>query len=160
MRLLGSRRTAVAVLTAVSAVYMVLVVLGNVTDYGTNRAFVEHVLAMDTTFRSPDLMWRAITSPAAVTVAYVAIIVWEAVDALVFLGALVAWIRRDERARALASLGWVMQVLLFGLGFLAIGGEWFAMWQSSTWNGVTAATRNVVIALLGLVLAHLPDRSS
>jgi predicted small integral membrane protein len=33
---------------------------------------------------------------------------------------------------------------LFGpwfVGFMVIGGEWFLMWQSSTWNGQEAAFR-------------------
>ncbi|MDQ2584551.1 DUF2165 domain-containing protein [Saccharothrix yanglingensis] len=158
MRLLsrvGSPRAAIAALTGVSALYMTLVVFGNVTDYETNHAFVRHVLAMDTTFGSPDTSWRAITSPALVTAAYVMIIAWEAVTALVLLAALVTWLRRrEETARQLSSTGWVMQALLFGGGFIAIGGEWFVMWQSKDWNGLAAAFQNFVIAGLGLVLLH------
>ncbi|MBY8847715.1 DUF2165 domain-containing protein [Saccharothrix sp. MB29] len=158
MRLLsrvGSPRAAIAALTGVSALYMTLVVFGNVTDYETNHAFVRHVLAMDTTFGSPNTSWRAITSPALVTAAYVLIIAWEAVTALVLLAALVTWLRRrEETARQLSSTGWVMQALLFGGGFIAIGGEWFVMWQSKDWNGLAAAFQNFVIAGLGLVLLH------
>ena len=55
------------------ALHMSLAAFGNVTDYGSNQAFVQHVLAMDTTFQSPALMWRAITDPALQTVAYLAI---------------------------------------------------------------------------------------
>ncbi|MCP3801676.1 DUF2165 domain-containing protein [Allokutzneria sp. A3M-2-11 16] len=151
----GTARVALAALTGVTALYFVLIVLGNVTDYGTNEQFVVHVLAMDTTFNDPDVMWRAITSPAVVTIAYVLIIVWEAVTAAVLVAAFVAWLRRgrEETARRLAVVGWVMAVLLFGGGFIAIGGEWFQMWQSSKWNGVEAAFRNVVIASIGLVIA-------
>ncbi|GAA3459955.1 DUF2165 domain-containing protein [Saccharothrix longispora] len=158
MRLLsrvGSPRAAIAALTGVSALYMTLVVFGNVTDYETNHAFVRHVLAMDTTFGSPNTSWRAITSPALVTAAYVLIIAWEAVTALVLLAALVTWLRRrEETARRLSSTGWVMQALLFGGGFIALGGEWFVMWQSKDWNGLAAAFQNFVIAGLGLVLLH------
>ena len=49
-----------------------------------------------------------------------------------------------------------MVLLLFGAGFLAIGGEWFAMWQSKDWNGLEAATRNVTLAGIALVVVHLP----
>ena len=56
---IGSLRTAIAVVTGIAALYMGLVVFNNVFDFPTNRAFVEHVLAMDTTFKSPDTMWRA-----------------------------------------------------------------------------------------------------
>src|ERR1700744_5647772 len=40
-----------------------IVALDNVIDYGTNFAFVQHVLSMDTTFPGNALTWRAITSP-------------------------------------------------------------------------------------------------
>ncbi|QTR05415.1 DUF2165 domain-containing protein [Saccharothrix algeriensis] len=161
MRLLdrvGSPQAAVAVLTAISAGYLVLVVLGNITDYGTNHAFVRHVLAMDTTFRSPGTAYRAITNPTAVTAAYVLIIAWEAATALVLSAALVAWVRGKAAARRLSSLGWVMQALLFGGGFVVIGGEWFQMWQSQDWNGLAAAYRNLAVAVLGLVLLHSSTR--
>lgn len=48
---------------AAIALHMTLAALGNITDYNTNWAFVQHVLAMDTTFHAPALMWRAVTDP-------------------------------------------------------------------------------------------------
>lgn len=162
MRLLagvGSLKAAITALTGITALYMGLVVFGNITDYETNHAFVQHVFAMDTTFGSPTTTWRAITNPTVVTAAYVLIITWEAVIALVLLVGLVAWLRRrEEVARRLSSTGWVMQALLFGGGFIAIGGEWFVMWQSKDWNGLSAAFQNFVIAALGLVLLHAGKR--
>ena len=167
MRLLarvGSPHTAAAVVTAITALYLLLVVFGNITDYGTNRAFVEHVFAMDTTFQSPDTAWRAITSPVLVTIAYVLIIAWEAATALVLLAGVVAWVgvifkgRDATTARQWSSAGLVMQLLLFGGGFIAIGGEWFVMWQSKSWNGLQAALQNFVIAGLSLVLVYVTSR--
>lgn len=167
MRLLarvGSPHTVSAVVTAVTALYLLLVVFGNITDYETNRAFVEHVFAMDTTFQSPNTMWRAITSPALVTIAYVLIIVWEAVTALVLAAAFVAWLRvlfggrEATTARQLSSAGLVMQLLLFGGGFIAIGGEWFVMWQSKSWNGLQPALQNFTIAGISLVLVYVSSR--
>ncbi|WP_236594653.1 MULTISPECIES: DUF2165 domain-containing protein [Saccharothrix] len=156
---MGSLKAAVTALTGITALYMALVAFGNITDYETNHAFVQHVFAMDTTFGSPNTSWRAITSPAVVTAAYVLIIIWEAVTALVLLAGLVAWLRRrEEVARRLSSAGWVMQALLFGGGFIAIGGEWFLMWQSKDWNGLSAAFQNFVVAALGLILLHAGRR--
>jgi predicted small integral membrane protein len=156
----GGLRAVVAALAAITAVQMLLIVIGNVTDYDTNHQFVQHVLAMDTTFKSPNMMWRAITSPALVTIAYLAIIVWEAVCAAVLVAATVAWVRgRVPTARRLSSVGWLMWVLLFGGGFLAIGGEYFQMWQSQDWNGLDAAMRNLLVAAVGLILNHLPERT-
>jgi predicted small integral membrane protein len=39
------------------------------------------------------------------------------------------------------------------IAFLAVGGEWFMMWQSQVWNGQEAAFRNFVV--VGLVLLFL-----
>jgi predicted small integral membrane protein len=154
---LGGLRTVVAVLAAITAVQTTLIAFGNITDYETNHQFVVHVLAMDTTFQSPDMMWRAITSPTLATLAYLAIIVWESVAALVLIAATVAWVRGQVvTARRLSSIGWLMWIVLFAGGFIAIGGEWFQMWQSSDWNGMDAALRHVIIAGLALILNHLP----
>ncbi|WP_370970523.1 DUF2165 domain-containing protein [Amycolatopsis sp. cg9] len=158
---IGGLRSAVVVLTAMTALQMALIAFGNITDFGTNQAFVQHVLAMDTTFRSPDMMWRAITSPGLQNTAYVVIIAWEALSALALIAALVQWLRgRDATARRLATLGWVMWILLFGVGFLAIGGEWFQMWQSEKWNGLQPALQNFLIATVALVVAHLPEKQA
>lgn len=156
----GSLNAVVTVLTGISALYMLLVVFGNVTDYGSNEAFVKHVLAMDTTFKSDKTMWRAITSPAVVTIVYVAIIAWEALTALVLTAGFVAWLRGHASAASLSSTGWLMQVMLFLGGFITIGGEWFVMWQSEQWNGLQAALQNVIIAGFGLVLVHLSRKQA
>lgn len=163
---MGGLRAVVAVLAAITAVQMALIAFGNITDYETNHQFVVHVLAMDTTFQSPNMMWRAITSPALVTIVYVAIIVWETVAALVLIAATVAWVRAFAgrgpvaAARRLSSIGWLMWLALFAGGFVAIGGEYFQMWQSQDWNGLDAAMRNVIIAGVALILNHLPAPDS
>ncbi|MFJ8749173.1 DUF2165 domain-containing protein [Streptomyces sp. NPDC102441] len=159
----GSHEVAAALLTATVALLVALVAFGNITDFGTNRDFVRHVLAMDTTFQDEDLMWRAVTSRALQDAAYVAIIAWETVAALVLLAGTWLWARRSPRARQISTAGLVMVLLLFGMGFLAIGGEWFAMWQSDDWNGLDAATRNVVlsgVALLVVLGAGQRDRGA
>ncbi|MFF8288615.1 DUF2165 domain-containing protein [Streptomyces sp. NPDC016309] len=158
---LGTPPVAAAVLTATVALSMVLVAFGNITDYGTNQQFVRHVLAMDTTFRDPQLMWRAVTSPALQNAAYLAIIVWEVLTAAVLVLATWLWatgLRRGihDRARRASTLGLVMVLLLFGAGFFGIGGEWFAMWQSSDWNGLDSALRYVVLAAFALLTVNLP----
>ncbi|MEW2219481.1 DUF2165 domain-containing protein [Streptomyces sp. NPDC006990] len=155
------RGAAAAVLTGVVALYIALVAFGNVTDFDTNREFVRHVLAMDTTFRDGDVMWRAVTSRAWQDAAYVAIIVWESAAALVLIAATGLWLRRGDRhrARSLSTAGLLMLLVLFGAGFIALGGEWFAMWQSEKWNGLDAATRVVLLSGLTLLTVHTaPDR--
>ncbi|MFD7500819.1 DUF2165 domain-containing protein [Streptomyces sp. NPDC059850] len=153
-----------AVLTGTMALYIALVAFGNITDFGTNQQFVRHVLAMDTTFKDEDLMWRAIESTALQDAAYIAIIVWETLAAAVLIAATALWcmsLRAGgevvRRARRAGTVGLLMLMLLFGAGFIAIGGEWFSMWQSKSWNGLDAATRVFLLSGLVLVLTHLPS---
>ncbi|WP_077800129.1 DUF2165 domain-containing protein [Streptomyces sp. JHA26] len=144
-------------LTGTVALYMALVAFGNITDFGTNQAFVQHVLAMDTTFKDDDLMWRAVTNEGLQNAAYVVIIAWETVAALVLIAGTWFWFRQDRaRARRISTLGLLMVMLLFGVGFIGIGGEWFAMWQSDTWNGLDAATRIFLLSGVVLIVTHLP----
>ncbi|MER7490427.1 DUF2165 domain-containing protein [Streptomyces sp. NPDC126497] len=153
----GALRLAATLLTASVALYMALVAFGNITDFGTNREFVRHVLAMDTTFGDEDLMWRAITNEGVQDAAYVAIIVWETAAALVLVYGTWLWTRPDPaRARRVSTYGLLMVMLLFGAGFTAIGGEWFAMWQSEDWNGLDAALRVFVLSGVVLLVVHLP----
>jgi predicted small integral membrane protein len=150
---------AATLLTGSTALYIALVAFGNITDFGTNQSFVQHVLAMDTTFKDDDLMWRAVTSKGLQNAAYVAIIVWETLAALVLGYGTWLWARREHtRARSVSTYGLLMLLLLFGAGFIAIGGEWFSMWQSKTWNGLEAATRVIVFAGFVLIVNHLPLR--
>lgn len=166
---LGSLPVAAAVLVGLNALYIALVAFGNITDFDTNRAFVQHVLAMDTTNfgaepgtnLDPDVMWRAIESEWLQDAAYVAIIAWETATALVLLGALVLWAGDSgtgyRRARAMSTIGLLMLVALFMGGFIAIGGEWFQMWKSDAWNGLEPAFRNAALALVTLAVVHLPS---
>ncbi|MFJ4472868.1 DUF2165 domain-containing protein [Streptomyces sp. NPDC089424] len=148
---------AAAVLTGSVALYLALVAFGNITDFGTNQDFVRHVLAMDTTFKDEDLMWRAVTDTALQDAAYVAIIAWETVAALVLVAGTWLWARGPHPlARRVSTYGLLMVMALFGAGFLAIGGEWFAMWQSENWNGLDAATRIFLVSGVVLLVNHLP----
>ncbi|MEW2610788.1 DUF2165 domain-containing protein [Streptomyces sp. NPDC047880] len=152
----GTLSLAATLLTATIALYMALVAFGNITDFGTNQQFVRHVLAMDTTFKDEDLMWRAVTSRGLQDAAYVGIIVWETVAALVLIYGSWLWVRRDDlRARRMSTYGLLMVMLLFGAGFIAIGGEWFSMWQSEDWNGLDAATRIFLFSGVVLIVNQL-----
>ena len=166
---LGSLPVVVAVLTFFSALQMALIAFGNITDFDTNLAFVEGVLGMETTNfggtsgegLDPDVMWHAMSNPTLQVIGYIVIIIWETLAALVLIAAVVQWIRERGRgytsARALTSIGLLMILILFVGGFIVVGGEWFQMWRSTTWNGLDSALRYSLLALLPLVLVHLPS---
>jgi len=150
-------------LLATVALFFVLVAFGNITDYGTNWQFVRHVLAMDTIFPDSTLTWRAITDRRLVAVAYWLIIAWEAATAIILIIAVVclaAACRIEHRfaeAKPLAVLGLTFGLVLYGFGFLVIGGEWFAMWQSKTWNGLESAGRFILLDGLVLLTLLVPE---
>ncbi|MGA5465570.1 DUF2165 domain-containing protein [Mycobacterium sp. NPDC050041] len=165
---MGSPFAVGGVLVGLNALFMLLVAFGNITDFATNQAFVQHVLSMDTANfgapagqnLDPSVMWHAIESRPLQTAAYTGVIAWELLAGVALAAATVWWftrsVRNRRRARALATIGLTMIVVLFFGGFLAIGGEWFQMWRSSDWNGSDAAFRNAVIALFALLVIHLP----
>jgi predicted small integral membrane protein len=63
-----------------------------------------------------------------------------------------------DRAKTLAILGLTLGFLLWQVGFMSIGGEWFGMWQSQQWNGVPSAFRFVMTIAVVLIFVALPDR--
>ena len=165
----GTLPLVAGLLVLLNGLYNLLTALGNITDFGTNQAFVKHVLAMDTTNfgaepgmnLDSDIMWRAIENETIQNIVYIAIITWEAATALVLLSATVFWVRERSTgyavARSLSTIGLAMMLLLYFGGFIVIGGEWFQMWMSESWNGLDPAFRNSALALATLVLIHLPS---
>lgn len=165
---LGTLPVAAAVLVFLNGLYILIVAFGNITDFGTNREFVQHVLSMDTTNfgaepgtdLDDDVMWRAIENETIQDIAYVGLIAWESTTALVLLAATALWVRERgtgyRLARRVSTIGLLMLIALFFGGFIVIGGEWFQMWKSTEWNGLDPAFRNTVLAAIGLLAVHLP----
>ena len=50
--------------------------------------------------------------------------------------------------------------LLYFVGFVAIGGEWFSMWQSQVWNGQQAAVRFLTCSMLVMVVLLVPEEGA
>ncbi len=66
------------------------------------------------------------------------------------------------RAKNAATAGLALTALLWLVAFLAVGGEWFLMWQSKSWNGQGVAfhmfsVTGIVLLLAGLPEAELPE---
>lgn len=157
------RYSKIACVSAV-ALFASLVAFGNITDYGSNQAFVKHVLSMDTIFPDATIHYRAIQSPALHHVAYGLIIFFEALTAVIcWIGAyrLLRVARQPaavfNRAKSWAIAGLTLGFLVWQVGFMSIGGEWFGMWMSAQWNGVPSAFRFFVTIILVLIYLVQPD---
>lgn len=147
-------------------VMSLLIVIGNTTDYYTNYSFVEHVMKMDTIFPDSNVHYRSINNDILFHTAYILIIFIETIMAFFCLKG--SWLLfknlKSDPAIFHASKNWAVAGLILGiiiwfLGFQVIGGEWFSMWQSSTWNGVESAERIVSFLVLTLILLQLKDET-
>jgi predicted small integral membrane protein len=157
-------RTAKLLLLCGIAVFYALVVFDNLTDFDSNYQFVRHVLMMDSTFAGNREQWRAIHSPAVHLAVYWGIIAWETATTLLLAwgcvrlaGSLRASARVFEDAKRVAIVALIISLLMWLVAFLSVGGEWFLMWQSRTWNGQEEAFRMFVIVALVLMVVTRPE---
>jgi predicted small integral membrane protein len=139
------------------ALFYTLVVFNNVTDYDSNYQLVRHVMMMDSTFPGNGGMLRAINAPGLHTTFYWSIIAWEAVTMVLCWWAGVRMSRfvrgsaeEFHQAKSTAALALTVGLLMWLVAFLDVGGEWFLMWQSKSWNGQDAAFR--MFTVIGIVL--------
>ena len=160
-------RIAKLALVCAVAIFYSLVVLNNTTDYDSNFQFVRHVMMMDSTFPRNHVMWRAVNTPALHTAFYLSIILWEiATTLLCWWGAL--QLGRALRgtpaafqaAKKWAIAGLTLSMLIWLAAFLSVGGEWFLMWQSKTWNGNEAAFRMFTVIGVVLVFLSMPEQDA
>jgi len=157
-------RAAKLVMVFAVALYYTLLVFNNITDYNSNYQFVRHVLMMDSTFPGNHGMWRALNQPVWHTVFYLAIIAWEFVTmVLCWCGglrlarALRGTAETFGRAKRTSIIGLTLALLMWLVAFLAVGGEWFLMWQSKSWNGQEVAVRMFMVIGIVLLLVAQPD---
>jgi len=157
-------RYAKIVMILVLASFCLLVTFDNITDYGTNYLFVQHVMSMDTTFPGNTLMHRSITNPTLWRAAYAVIIAAEGITGLLYLaGAFRLFQARNasaaefNQAKGYVIAASALAFLVWFFGFMVVAGEWFAMWQSTAWNGQEAAFRFYVAVLGVLIFVNLRD---
>jgi predicted small integral membrane protein len=157
-------RVSKVAMVAAIAFFTSLVAFGNITDYSTNFAFVQHVFLMDTIFPDAAIKYRAITDPVIHNAAYILIIAAETLTAvLCWIGAflLLRRLRASSvifnRAKGTAIAGLTLGFLVWQVGFMSIGGEWFGMWMSKQWNGVPDAFRFFITILAVLIFLSLRD---
>ena len=158
------RLSKIALIVAI-ALFASLVSFNNITDYGTNFAFVHHVFLMDTVFPDATIKYRAIELPLLHHIGYLCVIAAETATALLcWWGAARLWRRRNapardfNRGKDVAIAGLTLGFLLWQVAFMSIGGEWFGMWMSSQWNGIESAFRVFVTILAVLIHVTLADK--
>lgn len=144
------------------ALFATLVSFGNITDYHTNFEFVRHVLLMDSVFSGSTITYRSLHAPWIHHCAYIVIIILETLTAIAcWIGAIKmgSALKRETRAfqaaKRWAIAGLTLGFLTWQVGFMSIGGEWFGMWMSKQWNGVTNAFQFSITLLAILIYITL-----
>lgn len=147
------------------ALFFSLVAFDNIIEFTSNLPAVQHVLSMDSTFHAPVLMQRAITNPFIQLGTYYFIIAWE------LLTAAVCWIGfvrlllnlnaneiQFNRSKLFAFIGLFLGFMLYMVGFIIIAGEWFCMWQSTTWNAQPTAGLFVSLIMFVMIFLSLSEK--
>jgi predicted small integral membrane protein len=146
------------------AVLCAFITAGNIHDPGSNLLFVQHVFSMDTIIPVSTMTDHAMPIPRLWRIAFWLIVAGEGLTAALFmLGTwellrarnLKAW--DFHRAKRFVFAGAACGFLVWFIAFLAVGGEWFAMWQSQLWNGQQPAFRIFASILLVLIFVNQPD---
>jgi predicted small integral membrane protein len=135
-----------------------LIAYGNIHDPSQNLAFVQHVLSMDTVAAGSAMTDHALSIPLIWLIAFWTIVVGETLTATLFAcGTVELLLARNActndfcRAKRFIYAGAAGGLLIWFVGFTAIGGEWYAMWQSQGWNGQQPAFRITAFILLFVI---------
>jgi predicted small integral membrane protein len=159
-------RTIKSALVFSAAIFYSFVVFNNVTDYNTNYQFERHVMMMDSTSPGNHEMWRAINTPLWHTAFYVSIIAWETLTmilcwwgGLLMVRALRGTVSAFNHAKRVSLVALALGLTMWLVAFLSVGGEWFLMWQSKSWNGQEEAFRMFTVVGIVLLVVAQPETS-
>ena len=144
--------------------YISLVCFNNIFDYNSNFQFVSMVAKMDDTFSKQMNGWRSINNVFLHNVLFIAIIAWELLISILLFTGVFSMIKKlkssaieFKNAKKYTSYGLSLGVLLWFTVFIAIGGEWFLMWQSKNWNAQNTAFSLTCCFLLFLIHHNQDD---
>ncbi|NBB71472.1 MAG: DUF2165 family protein [Alphaproteobacteria bacterium] len=166
MTFASARRSTQIVLLLFPALWGWLGLLNNVSGFaGTAELAVAPLLAMTDTYGNPAQTWRAITAPWAAPVALVLITAAETVAGLLATVGIVRLVQRFraapaafDEAKVWGMLGCLAAVLVWGIGFMVIAGDWFLSWQGA--NGIEGQLGGAIYAvpcLLALLALLAPE---
>jgi predicted small integral membrane protein len=119
---------------------------------------------MDSASRGDSMLWRSIKNENVHHVVYDAIILLElASGVLIIIGLIKCGKYVHANAldfnlnKGMAAWGLTLSIIIWLFCFLTVGGEWFLMWQSPTWDSQGAALRMFLISGTSLVLLLQSD---
>lgn len=126
------------VLSLFPALWGLFSLLNNTADFaGTARNAVGPLLAMQDTYQTPGLMWRAISAGWACMLGLAVITALETLAGLFAAAGVALMIGRLKgpyaafaKGKAWAMLGALCAITVWGVGFMVVAGDWFMAWQA------------------------------
>ncbi len=134
-----AKRLALIVMALFPALWGLLGDLNNLADFSsTANNAVRPMIEMTNTYANPWQTWRAITAPWAAPVGLVIIMAVETAAGIlgvVSIAVMVANMRGSAAAfakgKAWMILACLFAILVWGVGFMVVAGDWFLAWQAS-----------------------------
>jgi predicted small integral membrane protein len=133
------KRFALIVMALFPALWGLLGDLNNAADFsGTANNAVRPMTAMTNTYGNPLQTWRAITAPWAAPVGLGLIMAVETAAGILGIISVVVMLANIRGSAAAFAKGkaWMIlaclaAILVWGVGFLVVAGDWFLAWQAS-----------------------------
>ncbi len=150
-------------LVAGMALLMTITSINNILMPAATYGAISAALSMETTFKNPMEIWRAIVSPGPLWTIAVLIIAAEATGALLcWIGVAKLWRARGSAAqfnqsKSMALMGLTFVGAFYFIGWLVIANEWFGMWQSTKMNVLQDAFRLFGSAMLIAIWVNSAD---
>ena len=149
------KRFALIVMALFPALWGLLGDLNNATDFtGTANNAVRPMIAMTNTYGNPWQTWRAITAPWAAPVGLVIIMTVETIAGILGTLSIVLMLANIRgsvaafaRGKALMILSCLFAILVWGVGFMVVAGDWFLAWE---------ANKDPLSTQLGAMIYFLP----
>jgi predicted small integral membrane protein len=155
-------RVVASLVVLMAAAYFLIVAFDNISNptnpTGSNWPFVEGVLSGDGTPPGNGFEWRFIDASWFQVMAYIGIIAGETLAAIGLIVGGILGLRRSgardawELGQRWTLLGALFGLLVFFLGFITVGGNWFVMYENAKWNGLEPAFQNTVTTLLAVLM--------
>lgn len=155
------KRAALVVMALFPALWGLLGGLNNATGFtGTVDNAVAPLIAMTNTYGNPLQNWRAITAPWAAPVGLVLITATETLAGILGVIAVVVMLANIRGAAADFAKGkaWMIAaclcaILVWGVGFMVVAGDWFLAWQAKDPQVQSGAMIYFLPCALALILA-------
>ncbi|MEH4990297.1 DUF2165 family protein [Enterobacter asburiae] len=130
--------------------------MNNIVDFpGTAQNAVGPMLSMKDTYNIPGQIWRAIDLPEAPYIGLAVITTMETLAGFLASVGLILMLRdfrqpyqQFSTGKAWAMAGAACAILVWGVGFMVVAGDWFMAWQ---------AKENPLSTQLGALLYMVPN---